>query len=74
MVGRHEVVRYDSKLYPGVATDFDDNELRVNVMHKIGPNSQHKKSLEEHNGGKKVMLKQCEFFQNKLRIRATLTP
>lgn len=36
--GKHCVVQYDGKPYPGIIQGIDDQELEVNVMHSVGEN------------------------------------
>jgi hypothetical protein len=32
------IVQYDSKFYPGLVTDIDENDVQIKCMHKIGDN------------------------------------
>ena len=37
-IGKWVVVKYDRHVYPGILQDADEDSVRVEVMHRIGPN------------------------------------
>lgn len=38
LLGKHVLVLYDGFPYPGIVTDFDEQDIFVNCMHRIGRN------------------------------------